>query len=187
MMRETQVLFTLVRERQWTIKARHIAGKLNVLVDKLSRSDQCIPTEWSLHQSVVDMVFAQWWRPMLDLCVTAENTKCPAFVSPYPHPQALDVDALSMNFEGLEAYVYPPSQLLSKILQKYALANHCRLIVIAPWWPAMSWFPLLSEWSICPLIRLPVSAKMLKQPRSNVFHQNPQILDLHAWRLEKTA
>ena len=187
MMRETQVLFALVMERQWTIRARHIAGKLNVLADKLSRSDQCIPTEWSLHQSVADMVFAQWWRPMLDLCATAENTKCPTFVSPYPHPQALAVDALSMKFEGLEAYVYPPSQLLSRILQKFALANHCRLIVIAPWWPAMSWFPLLLEWAICPPIRLPVSRKMLKQPRSNVFHQNPQILDLHAWRLEKSA
>ncbi len=106
-MRETQALFALVREKHWTIRARHIAGKLNVLAVKLSRSRQCIPTEWSLHQSVADMVFAQWWRPMLDLCATVENTKCPAFVSPYPHPQALRVDTLSMNFEGLEVYVYP--------------------------------------------------------------------------------
>ena len=120
------------------------------------------------------------------LCNSREH-QMPGICVPLASPSGSGSGRSVNEYEGLEAYVYPPSQLLSRILQKFALAHHCRLIVIAPWWPAMSWFPLLLEWSICPPIRLPVSHKMLKQPRSNVFHQNPQILDLHAWRLEKSA
>jgi hypothetical protein len=85
----------------------------------------------------------------------------------------------------MEAYVFPPYQILGNILKRYQAAQRCRLIVIAPWWPAMSWFPLLLQLKVLPPMRLRTSRKMLRQPRRDVFHNNPEQLALHAWLLEK--
>ena len=41
--------------RQVVLKARHMPGRLNVIADKLSRQDQVIQTERSLHQEVEDL------------------------------------------------------------------------------------------------------------------------------------
>jgi hypothetical protein len=183
MMAETNSLFSLLIQKDWHLRARHIAGKLNVLADQLSRSDQILPGEWSLSPQTLQPVFDRWGHPLVDLCATAENKKCPTFVSPYPHPRALAVDALSLEFQDLEAYVYPPYQLVGKLLQRFQSVTTCRLILIAPWWPAMSWFPLLLQLATEAPLRLKTSATMLQQPRSNVFHRNPESLDLHAWLL----
>ena len=187
MMAETSVLFALLRRKNWTLVARHIAGKLNVLADRLSRSGQVLPGEWSLHTRALEPVFQEWGQPLLDLCATPDNTKCPTFVCPFPHPQAWAVDALSLNLTGLEAYVFPPYQIIGKILQKYQMATSCKLILIAPWWPTMSWFPLLLQLATAPPLRLRTSPTMLRQPKSNVFHKDPEGLALHAWLLAKHA
>ena len=185
MMQETALLFNAVIQNNWVLRARHIAGKLNVLADQLSRSGQVIQTEWSLHQSVADLIFQRWGRPLIDLCATHLNSKCPLFVSPVPDPRAWAVDALSVQFQGLEAYVYPPQALLPRILQKYQLVSHCRLLVVAPWWPKSQWFPSLMQLAVQPPMSLPVFRTLLKQSGSNKFHPNPQTLALHAWLLEK--
>ena len=41
-------ILTWCSQRQVTLKARHIPGRLNVIADKLSRLGQAIQTEWSL-------------------------------------------------------------------------------------------------------------------------------------------
>jgi len=185
LMKETVALFQSIMSNQWTIKARHIAGKLNVLADQLSRKDQAIQTEWTLNPQVVEMIFTKWGRPLIDLCATTLNTQCQLYVSPVPDPQALGVDCLSMDFQGLEAYVFPPHQILQKILQKFISASHCRLIVVAPWWPQRPWFPTLNLLSVENPLPLPLAPSLLRQPRSMVFHPNVETLKLHAWLLEK--
>jgi len=185
LMEETIHLFNLVIDKQWQIKARHIAGKLNVLADQLSRAGQVIQTEWTLNPQVVDLVFSRWGRPLIDLCATSLNSQCHLYVSPVPDPKALAVDVLSMDFQGLEAYVFPPHQILQKILQKFMTASSCRLIVIAPWWPQRPWFPTLKLLSVEPPVRLPQSPSLLRQPGSPIFHPNVATLNLHAWLLEK--
>ena len=49
--------------------------------------------------------------------------------------------------------------------------------------PKLSWFPDLLNLSKDEPMPLPVWEKMLKQPRSSMYHQNPRMLNLHAWRL----
>lgn len=185
MMQETASLFNLVLQKGWLLSARHIAGKLNVLADQLSRSGQTLQTEWSLDQKVADLIFLKWGRPLVDLCATHLNHKCPLFVSPVPDPRAWAVDALTVSFQGLEAYAYPPQALISRILTKFQLTTHCRLILVAPWWPKQAWFPTLTQLAVQPPFKLPVSKHLLKQPGSDKFHPNPQTLALHAWLLAK--
>ena len=57
-----------------------------------------------------------------------------------PDPQAWQVDALSLNLEGLDAYAFPPVSLLGKLVSKVLDQGVRRLVLIAPGWPNMPWF-----------------------------------------------
>ena len=185
MMRETYQLYQIAQEKDWYLKARHIAGKLNTTADKLSRWHQAIPTEWSLHPNVVDEIFRMWFKPEVDLFATKYNKKLMKYASPTPDNQAWKIDGLSVNLEGLEIYAYPPHQILMKLLQKFQMTDKCRMIVIAPYWPKQKWFPVLLKLAVVEPYQLPHSRKLLKQPMQYVFHQYPEHLDLHAFWLEK--
>jgi ribonuclease HI len=185
LMEETVKLYHLVIQNNWYIRAKHIPGRLNVIADHLSRAGQILPTEWSLHPEAAELIFQKWGRPMIDLFATKTNKKCLMYVSPVPDKEAMAIDALSMSFQGLVAYAYPPTQILAKTLQKFQQTTECSLIVVAPWWPKQSWFPTLCQLAVGKPLKLPHWEKLLKQPGSNIYHQNPQILDLHAWMLRR--
>ena len=87
-------LLSWCHPRGIVLRARHIPGRLNVIVDKLSRHNQVIQTEWSLSQQVFSLLFSSWDLPQLDLFATRFNHKLPRFVSPVPDPTAWAVDAL---------------------------------------------------------------------------------------------
>lgn len=180
---ETWLLFSEAHSRDLVLRARHIPGHLNVIADQLSRAGQILPTEWSLHQDVAQDLFARWGQPNLDLFATRYNRKCLVFVSPVPDPLALETDALSMDWEGLSAYAYPPHQILLRVLRKLQETRSFRLILVAPLWVNQPWFPLLQEMSTEPPLALPPWPKLLHQPRSDVFHHDPSFYRLHAWLL----
>ena len=79
-----------------TLKARHIPQCLNVTAD-LSRSNQVQSTEWSLHPQVFKQICQKWFTPHIDLFATHLNHKLPLYVSPVPHPNAWDIDALNIT------------------------------------------------------------------------------------------
>ncbi len=43
------------------------------------------------------------------------------------------LDALSVDWDGLDAYAFPPAVLITKVLQEFRQSN-CRVILIAPLW-----------------------------------------------------
>ena len=182
LMEETTSLFEVARKHQIILRARHIPGRLNVLADKLSRENQVLPTEWSLHQETANWIFKELWEPHVDLFATRENHKLPCYVSPIPDESALQVDALSMNWDNMLVYAYPPTGLIQKVIQKLK-THQCRMILIAPHWPTKPWFPELLALKDRPPLQLPLNQHLLKQPGKLVFHQNLQVLNLHAWSL----
>ena len=117
--------------QQVTLRARHIPGWLNVIADKLSRLGQTIQTEWSLHPAVFQAVCARWHQPKVDLFATRFNNKLPQFVSPVPDPQAWAVDALSLSWEDLDPYAFPPAAILGKVVEKLQDYPCNRIILIA--------------------------------------------------------
>ena len=182
LMEETYALFDLLVKGGWTLRARHLPGVKNVIADALSRRNQVIPSEWSLLPSVVKRIFHVWGSPNVDLFATHLNTKLPVYVSPLPDEVAWKVDALSISWEGLDAYAYPPAPLIGKVLEKIQ-AHHCRVILIASAWPAQPWFPQLLDLLTDHPFRLPPTDSLLKQTGKPIFHTNPEHLNLHAWRL----
>ena len=84
------------------------------------------------------------------------------------------------------AYAYPPTALLAKVLAKME-ERACEIVLIAPFWPKQPWFPKLVGLLVDFPIELPQIPKMLMQPRSTIFHDNPGIYALHAWKLSRTV
>jgi len=182
MMKVTHKLFMWLEEHQIRVSARHITGKLNVLADSLSRKGQIVPTEWSLCPQVVERLWQIWDKPMVDLFATRFNNKMNLFFSPIPDPTAMGVDALSVSWKGFLAYAFPPTAIVSKVLNKVERED-CVVILVAPLWTRQVWFPTLLELLVDVPVQLPSKQKLLKQPQSNVYHDNPQMMQLHAWRL----
>ena len=182
-MEETYLLFELLQTKSWTIRASYLPGAKNVIADALSRKDQVIPSEWSLHPLIVKRIFKIWDTPMVDLFATKRNAKLPIYVSPVPDQEAWAEDALSLNWSGLIAYAYPPPAIMSKVLEKI-LQERCQVILIASAWPTQSWFTLLLDLSKDHPLRIPVFPRVLKQTDKPMFHTNPEHLKLHAWKLQ---
>ena len=168
-------------ENQMHIKAAHILGRKNQLADQLSRN-RVLPTEWTLNRTIVLKLFHLWGQPMIDLFASAENRQAPIFCSWSPHPQALALDALTISWDRMYAYVYPPLCLIPKVLQHMRLYK-CQIILIAPQWPRRHWYTELLQFLVdCPR-KLPVQKNLLHQPKSKINHPNPEVFNLTAWLL----
>ena len=177
---------------QWAIDnkviltSQHIAGKANILADLLSRRSKILPAEWMLDRSVVETIFNTWDRPQVDLFATRWNCQIQTFVSPFPDELAYSVDALSLSWQGIMGYAYPPVVLIPKILQKIQSSN-CIIILIAPFWTRQSWFPELAQLLIDYPVRLPVLHNLISQQKGKILHPNVEMLKLTAWKLSANS
>ena len=105
-------------------------------------------------------------------------------VSPVLDPLATAVDALSLSWEDLDAYAFPPAAILGKVVEKLQDSPCKRIILISPGWPNMPWFwDLVNVSSQIPL-SLPNLPNLLTQPFNQIPHRNLTNLNLHAWLLE---
>ena len=179
-------LLSWCHPRNIVLRARHIPGRLNVIADKLSRHNQVIQTEWSLSQQVFTLLCSRWNHPQVDLFATRFNHKLPRFVSPVPDLTAWAVDALSLQWDQLEAYAkgFPPVSLIPQVISKLRDQVCRRMILIAPGWPNMPWFWDLVNLSVQIPFRLPLVRELVTQPFNGLLHRNLSNLNLHAWLLE---
>ena len=178
----TYDLFNLTEKLGLQIRARHIPGKLNRTADLLSRSHQIVNTEWTLNPKVANMLWKVWGRPHLDLMATSLTKQLPLYVSPYPDPQALAVDAMSCSWAGMDAYIFPPWAMIGAVLNK-ALHQSCVLTLIAPRWPNRAWFPLLLQLLVDNPVQLPYLEDLIQMPHNHLLYSQIHSLDLHACRL----
>ena len=177
-------ILTWCTRKKVTLKARHIPGRLNVVADKVSRLGQYFQTEWSLLSEVFKTICSKWHQPQIDLFAMRFNNKLPLFVSPVLDPLATAVDALSLPWEDLDAYAFPPAAILGKVVEKLQDFLCKRIILISPVWPNMPWFwDLVTMSSQIPL-SLPSLPNLLTQPFNQIPHRNLTNLNLHARLLE---
>ena len=173
-------------ERDIQLTARHLPGKYNQLADLLSRGNQVIPTEWTIHPSVMQSIIQIWEKPHVDLFATRLNTQLPMFMSPIKDNTAMAVDALSQDWRHLVGYAFPPFALLPRVLNKIQLES-CVIYLVAPCWPRQHYFPLLLDLLVDFPRRIPVRSDLLRMPRAPVFHQSPQCFNLHVYKLSNLA
>ena len=162
--------------------AKHILGRFNTLADRMSQIDKLISTEWSLNQEIANKIFQIMDFPSIDLFATRLNHRLPLYVSPIPDQKALSIDALTMDWNRIHAYAFPPFHLIPAVINKVRLSQ-CKIELIAPLWPDRPWFPELLGLLVSPPVSLPVIPNLLAQLKGRILHQNPGHLQLHAWEL----
>ena len=163
------------------LRAAHVAGVDNKLADMLSRQ-RVLHGEWMLHRTVVQTIFKQLERPLIDLFASKLNNQLPTFCSWTPQGGELTVDSLSISWKNLSAYAFPPIPLITRVLRKVR-EDRCRLILIAPMWPRRTWYSDLLDllWEV-PRV-LPSRPDLLSQQGGRVWHPEPEIFKLVAWPL----
>ena len=183
----TYDILTWCFQNKVQLRARHLAGKLNVIADGLSRDGRILQTEWSLHPAVFRAISQLWTSPHVDLFATAQNTKLPVYYSPIPDSQAAGIDSLSQNWSGTIGYAFPPPNMLQLVLNKVQSTPGCQVLLVVPKWPRRTWFPLLLSLLVDLPRQLPIRKTLLKQPNLQVFHPNPQELALHVCNISSNT
>lgn len=137
----------------------HIPGEINVIADKASRvfDDS---TEWKRHVNVFNKITHTLGTPNNDMFASRSNYQLMPYVSWLPDPQALAIDAFTMDWTNQFLYASPPFSILPQFLQKLEM-DQAQAILIAPNWSTQPWYPKLTR----VLIQEPL---LLPKHKSNV-------------------
>ena len=140
-------------ERKIWVTACHLPGVLNTVADRRSREfrDQ---TEWELDRKVFQQICAHFGTPHIDLFASRLNTKLDRFVSWRPDPDAVAVDAFTMDWSNTFFYAFPPFCLITRCLQKITF-DHAEGLLVVPVWPSQSWYGRLLHMLVEPPFELP--------------------------------
>ena len=168
-------------EFQWTVRISHIKGAFNVIADQLSRRRE-ISTERSLSQTDFQRILFQNPQLQVDLFATSLNNQLPIFVSPCPDERAAAVDALASHWDRWKhLYLFPPTNLISRVLAKITQSEIESAILVTPETPTRPWYMALQ------LRKIPsmVMEVHLQQLVVDELVVEPQTTKLRVWRLSK--
>ena len=123
-------------ERDTSVQAQHLAGKLNETADEESRvmKDR---SDWMLCPEVFQTINYKLGPLEVDLFASRLSTQIPTFVSWRPDPEAMATDAFTLDWKGLKAYANPPT-VLAQVQQQEA-----DLTLVARVWKTQTWYPAL--------------------------------------------
>lgn len=149
------------RRNIW-IKASYIQSSKNKEADSESRKIS-VDTEWEINKNAFKEITRTFGKFDVDLFATNINAKCKKFISWYPDPEAMGVDAFTYNWEKFYFYAFPPFVLIPKILQKIIL-DEAEGVLIVPKWPTQSWYPLFQQLLIAKPIYFSNTQELLISP-----------------------
>ena len=115
------------------------------------------------------------------LVCNVSKSSCSLYFSPYHNHNAMGTDALLRNWNGWQAYAFPPWSLIPAGLKKLRSSSGVPLTIVAPYWPQRPWFPDLLDLVVDGPVALPQSRDLLRQPHFHRFHLGVSRLCLHAW------
>ncbi|XP_032363038.1 LOW QUALITY PROTEIN: uncharacterized protein LOC116675032 [Etheostoma spectabile] len=162
-----------------SLRATHVPGALNHGADLLSRGAP-LYGNWTLHPAIVGQVWTRFGRAEVDLFASKDNAQCPLFFSIRDPDAPLGVDALAHAWPSALLYAFPPLALIPPTLSRVR-EHQCRMILIAPHWPAMHWLAEIYLLLCGQPWQLPLRRDMLSQAGGTIFHPHPERLALWAW------
>jgi hypothetical protein len=138
-------LWDLLESRNLQLIVQHLPGLINHLADRLSR--QFDRSEWKLRWWIFRRIKACFPFLSVDLFASKTNHLLPTFCSMDGAGlgSAWEVSWSQLSHHG-QLLIHPPFSMLARILsrlQRETLRNTA--LIILPWWPSASWFPLLMD------------------------------------------
>ena len=167
-------------QRQITITASHIPGKMNLTADSASRKFQD-SSDWMLNKTIFNKINQKWGPLTIDLFASRWNTQLPKFFSWKDQPNSAGTNALYQKWPKQGAYGFPPYCIIQKTILK-AIEEEADIVLITPMKTNQPWYPKLLEMSIQHPIRIPKKGKLLSDAMGNP-HPSDKKLQLAAWYL----
>ena len=128
-------------EKNMFLLALYVPGILNKIADLLSHL-KLESTEWMLHPRIFKQIANVYRMPVLDMFASALNHQVPKYFSWTLDPQAVGMDAFSVNWNKGLLYMFPPFSLIQKCLQKI-IEDKVTVLLITPVWQSRPWYPML--------------------------------------------
>lgn len=164
------------------VTASYIRSEDNVEADRESRVRN-IDTEWELADYAFRRVVEIFGFPEIDLFASRCNAKCKRFIAWRRDPEAVTVDAFTVDWYSLGLFwAFPPFALILKVLKKIKI-DRATGIVIVPYWPSQPWFPMYSRLLIEKPLILKPSSTLLLSPCRSIRHPLASTLSLMAGKL----
>jgi hypothetical protein len=165
--------------RNIQLLAFHLPGSLNFIADRESRTSMD-SSDWMLDRQVF-LSIRSLWELEIDLFANAWNAQLSTFVSWIPQPLALTTNAFSLCWKRRKCYAFPPFSLIPKCLAKVR-KEEATLVLVCPFWPSQTWFPLLLELAVdVPRIIRPHPNLLLSSVRE--AHPLNNSLILSVWKI----
>jgi hypothetical protein len=134
----TRAIFKLLQALDIRLFVCHIPGKDNDFVDALSRMEAT--GDFSLNADVYHNALQMLQiQPTIDLFAHAQNFKCPRYAA-LPNLKgglskgATATDAFSINWKQELPYIFPPTQIIDRVLQRIQ-EDKVTAVVVVPKWP----------------------------------------------------
>ena len=138
--------------------------------------------EWMLDKDIFKKITQHWSMPEVDMFASRLNKQLEHFVPWKPHPDALFVNAFSVDWSSIYFYGFPPFSIISRCLQK-VLRDSSVCILVVPLWTTHPWYTeLMTLLTDYPLV-LPRYDNLLTLGSSDRKHPLIHKLQLMACRL----
>lgn len=139
----TQEIWSWCEQKNVYLVASYINSKDNREADRASREVHK-ETEWSLSKASFQRIVSKFGQPSIDLFASRLNKKCSTFVSWKRDPEAIAVDAFTMEWNSLNFYAFPPFSMVLQVLQKI-IEDEATGLVVVPLWTAQPWYPIFKS------------------------------------------
>lgn len=130
-------------DRNIWLFASYINSRDNIEADEESRRINP-DIEWELSSSAYEQIIKKFGDPDVDLFASRANAKSQCYISWKPDPEAMAVDAFTINWREYYFYAFPPFSLLLKLFRKI-VDDEATGIVVFPYWPSQPWFPIMKK------------------------------------------
>lgn len=148
--------------RDLNLFASYICSADNVVADVESRVIST-ETEWEITSSFFAKIQRRFGPFDIDLFATHTNAKCKTFVSWFPNPFAIAVDAFTLDWGAFYFYAFPPFVLIARVLRKI-INDKAEGVLVVPRWPTQPWFPLFNKLCTSDIILFTPHFNLLTSP-----------------------
>ena len=155
-------------ERNMFLSALYVPGIMNKAAGLLSRP-KLESTEWMLCPRIFKQIVYVYKMPVLDMFASTLNHQVPKYFSWILDPQAVGMDAFSVNWNKGLLYMFLPFSLIQKCLQEI-IEYKATVLLIAQVWQSRSWYPMLLNLLYDRPLLLPHNPQIFKLPWSQTVH-----------------
>ncbi len=142
-------LWNFAIEHNIWLSISHIPGLDNYRTDNASRVIYNPRTEWALDSKVFEEIVKDLGQVDIHMFASAINHKLDSYVAWQPDPNALHIDAFTLNWEGKNLYIFPPFSLMASVVHKLQLTPNVTGILVYAVWPTRNPPSVYNRLAIC--------------------------------------